>query len=150
MTITKERCLKPTVGGGAPPHGSGGRPTPRALAHRAGWARPGPRGRARSRPTRASPRQAGPGPRLRPQAAGLRAAAPWVEQPRVAALRAGPPTEGGDLWSPQGAGARDFEAAPLPPWPALPHLWVGLPNFGDSVVVTARPAQRSEKTIGAA
>jgi hypothetical protein len=34
--------------------------------------------------------------------------------------------------------------------PVLPHFWVGLPNFGTSVVYTAHPAQRSEKTIGAA
>jgi hypothetical protein len=60
----------------------------------------------------------------------------------------------GDLWLPGGeARARDLVAAPPgppPPRPALSHLWAGPPNFGASVVFTARPAQRLEKTIGAA
>jgi hypothetical protein len=49
-----------------------------------------------------------------------------------------------------GTGARDLVAAPPLPRPALPHFWVGPPNFGASVVVTARLAQKSKKTIGAA
>jgi hypothetical protein len=49
-----------------------------------------------------------------------------------------------------GKGGPRFHPAPPFPRPALSHLWAGLPNFGDSVVVTARPAQRSEKIIGAA
>jgi hypothetical protein len=134
MTITEERHLKPTLGGRAPPHGSGGWPIPRALALRARRAGPGPRGGPRSGPTRASP----------PQAESLRAMVPRVGRPGAVTLRAG----GGDLWLAGGAGARDLEAAPSPLWPALPHLWAGPPNFGDSVVVTARPAQRSKETSG--
>jgi hypothetical protein len=33
-----------------------------------------------------------------------------------------------------------FHPAPPFPRPALPHFWAGPPNFGDSVVVTIRPA----------
>jgi hypothetical protein len=49
-----------------------------------------------------------------------------------------------------GRGGPGFHPAPPFPRPALPHLWAGPPNFGDSVIVTARPAQKSEKIIGAA
>jgi hypothetical protein len=49
-----------------------------------------------------------------------------------------------------GKGGPGFHPAPLFLRPALPHLWAGLPNFGASVVFTAHPAQRSEKTIGVA
>jgi hypothetical protein len=48
MTLTKERRLKPmAVGGGAPPHGYGERPTPHVLAQRVGRAMPGLGGEAR-------------------------------------------------------------------------------------------------------
>jgi hypothetical protein len=46
-----------------------------------------------------------------------------------------------------GKGGPGFHPAPPFPRPALPHLWAGLPNFGASVVFTARPTQGSEKTI---
>jgi hypothetical protein len=49
-----------------------------------------------------------------------------------------------------GKGGPGFHPTPPFPRPALPHLWVGPPNFGASVVFTARPVQRSEKTIRAA
>jgi hypothetical protein len=150
MTLTEERRLKPTaVGGGAPPHGSGGQPTPHALAQRAG--------RARSCLTRASPPQAGHGPheprpgRAPRPCSWQRAAAPRVGQPRIAALRVAPQPGGSTEGRPGGAGAHDLVATPPPlVRPAMPHLWARPPNFGASVVYTARPAQRLKKTIGAA
>jgi hypothetical protein len=48
-----------------------------------------------------------------------------------------------------GKGGLGFHPAPPFPRPTMPYLWIGPPNFGASVVFTARPAQRSEKTIGA-
>jgi hypothetical protein len=47
-----------------------------------------------------------------------------------------------------GKGGPGFHPVPPFPRPSLPHLWAGPPNFGASVVFTARLVQKSEKTIG--
>jgi hypothetical protein len=49
-----------------------------------------------------------------------------------------------------GKGGLGFHLAPPFPRPSLSHLWAGPPNFGASVIFTAYPVQKSEKTIGTA
>jgi hypothetical protein len=136
MTFTKERCLKPmAVGGGAPPHGRGGRcPLPTEV------------GGGQPRPMPSGPSLASPGPHLRPQATGQRVVAPRVKQPRIIALWAAPMTGGEGVG---GAGACNLVATPpLPPKLALSHFWTGPPNFGANVIFIARPAQRLKKSLG--
>jgi hypothetical protein len=160
-------------------HGSGRRRSSIRSWGPANPPRPHPKGRggsglaqggARSGMTRASPPAGRPGPhpglacarrrgvrapRARPGRMPLpcpqqRAAALRVGRPGVAALRAVPPTGGGDLRSLEGGRGPRFGSCPPFVRPALPHLWAGPPNFGANVVYIASPAQRSEKTIGAA
>jgi hypothetical protein len=114
----------------------------------------------------------------RPPLAIAAGGGPWPDRPshllrprlagRPVRLR-GPPCRHGRWWVPLGLlppkakrkgrrkgkgisggkGGPGFHLASPFPRLALPHLWAGPPNFGASVVFTARPAQRSEKTIGA-
>jgi hypothetical protein len=53
--------------------------------------------------------------------------------------------EGGKGEEKEGLG---FHPASPFPRPALPHLWIGPPNFGASIVFTARPAKDQKKPSG--
>jgi hypothetical protein len=53
--------------------------------------------------------------------------------------------EGGKGEEKEGLG---FHPASPFPRPALPHLWIGPPNFGASIVFTARPAKDQKKQSG--
>jgi hypothetical protein len=137
-------------------HGHGGRPTPHALAQRAGWVGPGLArgGGGLGGLTRASPLQGDPGPRLRrvsapPPGPRQHAAAQRVGRPGVAALWAAPPTGGATSGRRGGQGPAIWWLPSSFVRPALPHLWAGPSNFGANVVYNAPPAQRLKKTIGA-